>query len=89
MVHAGYRHAVFVATLSEANWLRPDWNLDDEETPELDWYRNNFIDFANFFSGDMCGSDFVHRRIKTREIFDLVESAYLGLRRAVSRRSRG
>ena len=36
----------------------------------------------NFFGNDVYGDDFVHRRIKTREIFDLAESAYLGLRRA-------
>ena len=61
------------------------WNLDDEETPELDSYRNNFIDFAYFFSDDMCGSEFVHRRIKTREIFDLTSSAYVNMRRAAHR----
>ena len=76
VVQAGYRHAVYVATLSEANRLRPDWNLGDEETPELDAYRNNFIDFANFFADDMFGTELVHRRIKTREIFDLASSAY-------------
>ena len=85
VVHAGYRHAVFVATLSEENRLRPDWNLGDEETPELDSYRNNFVDFANFFADDMVGSEFVHRRIKIREIFDLASSAYSDLRRAVHR----
>ena len=81
----GYRHAVYVATLSEENRLRPDWNLGDEETPELDSYRNNFIDFANFFPDDMFGSEFVHRRIKTREIFDLASSAYVDMRRAAHR----
>ena len=85
VVHAGYRHAVFVATLSEENRLRPDWNLGDEETPELDSYRNNFVDFANFFADDMVGSEFVHRRIKTREIFDLASSAYSDMRRAAHR----
>ena len=30
VVHAGYRHAVYVATLSEENRLRHDWNLGDE-----------------------------------------------------------
>ena len=85
VVHAGYRHAVFVATLSEENHLRPDWNLGDKETPELDSYRNNFVDFSNFFAGDMAGSEFVHRRIKTREIFDLTSSAYTDLRRAAHR----
>ena len=83
--HAGYRHAVFVATLSEANRLRPDWNLGDEETPELDSYRSNFVDFANFFADDMFGTEFVHRRIKTREIFDLASSAYVDMRRAAHR----
>ena len=39
----------------------------------------------NFFGNDVYGDDFVHRRIKTREIFDLAESAYLDLRRAVHR----
>ena len=38
VVHAGYRHAAYVATLPEANRLRPDWNLGDEEPPELDSY---------------------------------------------------
>ena len=71
--------------MSEANRLRLDWNLGDEESPELDSYQNNFTDFANFFSDGMYGGGFVHRRIKTREIFDLAESAYLGLRRAVHR----
>ena len=71
VVHAGYRHAVYVATLSEANRLHPGWNLGDEGTPELDAYRNNFIDFANFFADDMFVTEMVHRRIKTREIFDL------------------
>ena len=85
VVHAGYRHAVFVATLSEENRLRPDWNLGDEETPELDSYRNNFVDFANFFADDMAGSEFVHRRIKTREIFDLASEAYCDMRRAAHR----
>ena len=85
VVHAGYRHAVFVATLSEANRLRPDWNLGDEETPELDTYRNNFRDFANFFANDMVGDEFVHRRMKTREIFDLASSAYYDMRRAAHR----
>ena len=85
VVHAGYRHAVFVATLSEANRLRPDWNLGDEETPELDTYRNNFRDFANFFADDMVGNEFVHRRMKTREIFDLASSAYCDMRRAAHR----
>ena len=80
VVHAGYRHAVFVATLSEANRARPDWNLGDEEAPELGSFRYDFRDFANFFTDDMFGSEFVHRRIKTREIFDLASSAYLGLR---------
>ena len=51
VVHAGYRHAVFVATLSEANRLRPDWNLGDEETPELDTYRNNFRRLRELFRG--------------------------------------
>ena len=83
--HAGYRHAVFVATLSEANRLRPDWNLGDEETPELDAYRCNFVDFANFFADDMFGTEFVHRRIKTREIFDLANGAYVDMRRAAHR----
>ena len=85
VVHAGYRHAVFVATLSEENRLRPDWNLGDEETPELDSYRNNFVDFANFFADDMVGDEFVHRRMKTREIFDLASSAYCDMRRAAHR----
>ena len=85
VVHAGYRHAVYVATLSEANRLRPDWNLGDEKTPELDAYRNNFIDFANFFADGMFGTEMMHRRIKTREIFDLASSAYLDLRRAAHR----
>ena len=85
VVHAGYRHAVFVATLSEANRLRPDWDLGDEETPELDTYRNNFRDFANFFADDMVGNEFVHRRMKTREIFDLASSAYCDMRRAAHR----
>ena len=83
--HAGYRHAVFVATLSEENRLRPDWNLGDEETPELDSYRNNFVDFANFFADDMFGNEFVHRRMKTREIFDLASAAYCDMRRAAHR----
>ena len=83
--HAGYRHAVFVATLSEANRLRPDWNTGDEETPELDAYRCNFVDFANFFADDMFGTEFVHRRIKTREIFDLASEAYVDMRRAAHR----
>ena len=80
--HAGYRQAVFVATLPEAVRLRPDWNLGDEETPELDTYRCNFVDFANFFADDMFGTEFVHRRIKTREIFDLANGAYVDMRRA-------
>ena len=84
-MYAGYRHAVFVATLSEENRLRPDWNLGDEETPELDSYRNNFIDSANFFADDMFGSEFVHRRIKTRKIFDLANTAYVDVRRAAHR----
>jgi 8-oxo-dGTP pyrophosphatase MutT (NUDIX family) len=83
--HAGYRHAVFVATLSEANRLRSDWDLGDEEAPELDSYRNNFVDFANFFADDMFGTEFVHRRIKTREIFDLASAAYFDMRRAAHR----
>ena len=83
--HAGYRHAVFVATLSEANRLRPDWNNGDEETPELDAYSCSFVDFANFFADDMFGTEFVHRRIKTREIFDLANEAYVDMRRAAHR----
>ena len=71
--------------MSEANRVRPDWNLGDEDTPELDSYRHNFIDFANFFAGDMFGTEMVHRRIKTREIFDLAGSAYVDLRRAAHR----
>ena len=39
VVHAGYRHAVYVAKLPEENRLHPDWDLGDEETPELDSYR--------------------------------------------------
>ena len=85
VVHAGYRHAVFVATLSEENRLRPDWGLGDEETPELDSYRNNFVDFANFFADDMVGNEFVHRRMKTREIFDLASEAYCDMSRAAHR----
>ena len=85
VVHAGYRHAVFVATLSEANRLRPDWDLGDEETPELDTYRNNFRDFANFFADDMVGDEFVHRRMKTREIFDLASQTYCDMRRVAHR----
>ena len=85
VVHAGYRHAVFVATLSEANRLRPDWDLGDEETPELDTYRNNFRDFANFFADDMVGDEFVHRRMKTREIFHLASDAYCDMRRVAHR----
>ena len=85
VVHAGYRHAVYVATLSEENRLRPDWNLGDEETPELDSYRNNFVDFANFFADDMFGDEFVHRRIKTREIFDLASDAYVDMCRTAHR----
>ena len=76
---------MFVATLSEANRLRPDWDLGDEETPELDTYRNNFRDFANFFADDMVGDEFVHRRMKTREIFDLASQAYCDMRRAAHR----
>jgi hypothetical protein len=76
---------VFVATLSEANRLRPDWDLGDEETPELDTYRNNFRDFANFFADDMFGDEFVHRRMKTREIFDLASQAYCDMRRVAHR----
>ena len=83
--HAGYRHAVFIATLSETNRLRSDWDLGDEEAPELDSYRNNFVDFANFFADDMFGTEFVHRRIKTREIFDLASAAYYDMRRAAHR----
>ena len=83
--HAGYRHAVFVATLSEANRLRPDWNTGDEETPELDAYSYRFVDFANFFADDMFGTEFVHRRIKTHEVFDLASSAYVDMRRAAHR----
>ena len=85
VVHAGYRHAVFVATLSEENRLRPDWNLGDEETPELDAYSYNFVDFANFFADDMFGYEMVHRRIKTREVFDLASSAYVDMCRAAHR----
>ena len=85
VVHAGYRHAVYVATLSEENRLRPDWNLGDEETPELDAYSYNFVDFANYFADDMFGYEMVHRRIKTREIFDLASSAYVDLCRAAHR----
>ena len=85
VVHAGYRHAVYVATLPEENRLRPDWNLGDEETPELDSFRHNFVDFANFFADGMFGSEFVHRRIKTREIFDLASTAYVDMRRAAHR----
>ena len=50
-----------------------------------DSYRNNFIDFANFFADDMFGNEFVHRRIKTREIFDLANTAYVDMRRAAHR----
>ena len=71
VVHAGYRHAVFVATMTEASRARPDWGLSTAATPELDEYRNNFVDFANFFSNDMHGDEMVHRRFKTREVFDL------------------
>ena len=85
VVHAGYRHAVFVATLSEENRLRPDWNLGDEETPELDAYSYTFVDFANFFADDMFGYEMVHRRIKTREVFDLASSAYVDMCRAAHR----
>ena len=85
VVHAGYRHAVFVATLSEANRLRPDWNLGDEETPELDSYRNNFRRLRELFRGRHGRHEFVHRRIKTREIFDLASSAYCDMRRAAHR----
>ncbi len=78
VVHAGYQHAVFVATISEASRARSDWGLSTAATPELDEYRNNFVDFANFFFNDMHGDEMVHRRIKTREVFDLASSAYLG-----------
>ena len=82
VVHAGYRHAVFIATLPEANRVRTDCGLGVAETPELDEHRGNFVDFANFFSNDMHGNEIVHRRIKTREVFDLANPAYLGLCRA-------
>ena len=85
VVHAGYRHAVYVATLSEENRLRPDWNLGDEEAPELDAYSYTFVDFANYFADDMVGYEMVHRRIKTREVFDLASSAYVDMRRAAHR----
>ena len=85
VVHAGYRHAVYVATLSEENRLCPDWNLGDEETPELDAYSCTFVDFANYFADDMVGYEMVHRRIKTREVFDLASSAYVDMCRAAHR----
>ena len=77
VVHAGYRHAVFIATLSEASRARTDWGLGAAATPELDEYRGDFVDFANFFANDMHGDEMVHCRIKTREVFDLACSAYL------------
>ena len=85
VVHAGYRHAVFIATLPEANRVRTEWGLGIAETPELGAYRGNFVDFANFFSNDMHGDEIVHRRIKTGEVFDLASSAYLGLCQAAHR----
>ena len=85
VVYTGYRHAVYVATLPEENRLRLDWNLGDEETPELDSHRKKIVDFANFFADGMFGTEFVHRRIKTREIFDLASEAYVGMRRAAHR----
>ena len=87
VVHAGYRYAVFVAIMSEASRARSDWGLNAAATPELGEYRNNFVDFANFFFNDIHGDEMVHRhrRIKTREVFDLACSAYLGLCRAAHR----
>ena len=82
VVHAGYRHAAFVATITEASRARSDWGLSTAATPELGEYRNNFVDFANFFADDMSGTGMMHRRIKTREVFDLASAAYLGLCRA-------
>ena len=38
-----------------------------------------------FFANDMHGDEMVHRRIKTREVFDLASSADLGLCRAAHR----
>ena len=60
VVHAGYRHAVFVATITEASRARSDWGLGTAATPELDEYRNNFADFANFFEANMFGTEMVH-----------------------------
>ena len=89
VVHAGYRHAVFVATITEASRARSDWGLSTAATPELDEYRNNFVDFANFFATTCTAYEMVHRRFKTREVFDLASDAYLGLCRAAHRAGRG
>ena len=88
VVHAGYRHAVFVATISEASRARSDWGLSTAATPELDVYRNDFVDFANFFANDLDHrrtNEMLHRRFKTREVFDLASDAYVALCRAAHR----
>ena len=72
--HAGYRHAVFVVKFPDDQRGRSDWATGDEDF-ELEEWRIDFTDFEVFFDAHMCQArgQFVHRRFKTREVFDLAQ----------------
>ena len=78
--HAGYRHAVFVVKFPDDQRSRSDWATGDEDF-ELEEWHTDFTDFEGFFDAHMCQArgQFVHRRFKTREVFDLAQSAYIEL----------
>ena len=87
--HAGYRHAGSVAKFPDDQRARRDWATGDDDF-ELEAFRMDFTDLDGFFDAHMCQArgQFVHRRFKTREIFDLAQSAYIELVRVTTAENR-
>ena len=83
--HGIYRHAVFVVKFPDAQRSRSDWATGDEDF-ELEEWRADFTDFEGFFDAHMCQArgQFVHRRFKTREVFDLAQAAHIEMVRVAT-----
>ena len=83
--HGVYRHAVFVVKFPDAQRSRSDWATGDEDF-ELEEWRADFTDFEGFFDAHMCQArgQLVHRRFKTREVFDLAQAAHIEMVRVTT-----
>ena len=71
---------MFVVKFPDDQRSRSDWATGDEDF-ELEEWHSDFTDFEGFFDAHMCQArgQFVHRRFKTREVFDLAQAAYVEL----------